>query len=393
MQRKLLQESNADRNSIITAVADGRRRRTLEILRDRTGFLDEDELATNLAATETGKRLFEVTKEEFRETLVSLRHTHLPALADANLVEWDDRSGVVSATDHPVHDDPKFARILNVEADDWDEVLGNLADGRRRIVLSAISAADGAVDREALARSVAAREHGVSEVEVPPRDARDVLVSLHHVHLPKLDEAGLVEYDRETETVAYAGHPELDDEWLLFETEETPRGILADAERTDDIWTLQGTQDIVARAHTLFDRAEDELFIMATTTGLIQEGCIRRLQAAIDRGVDVYVGSQTPAVRDLVRERLPGAVIWEPQTDWLNMAPSDRRVGRLVFADREAIMLATLGEEIDDGGYEERAITGAGSDNGVVMLMREMLGSRLDHLDAQSEDFRSQLPL
>jgi hypothetical protein len=392
MQSKLLQESGSDRNAIVTSMTDRRRRWALDLVRNRNGAVPTDELATHLAATETGKRLFEVSEEEFRRELVGLRHTHLPALSDADLVDWDEESGAVASSDHPVHDDPKFDRILDVEADDWDGVLESLADERRRIALSVLSAADGTVDRERLAASVAARAECVSETEVPPRDAKDVLLSLHHVHLPKLDEAGLVEYDHKAEEVAYAGHPELNEEWLLFETEETPRGILADAERSDDIWTLQGTQDIVARAHTLFDSANDELFVMATTTGLIQEGCVRRLQAALDRGVDVYVGSQTAEVRDLVRERIPEAVIWEPQTDWLNMAPSERCVGRLVFADREAVMLGTLGDEIAAGGYEERAITGAGSDNDVVVLMREMLGSRLDHLDAQSEDFRSQLP-
>jgi len=393
MQSKLLQDPGSDRNHIVTSMTNRRRRWTLDLVRDRSRAVPTDELATHLAAMETGKQLFEVSEEEFRRELVGLRHTHLPTLSDADLVDWDEERDAVASSDHPVHDDPKFDRILDVEADDWDGVLESLADERRRIALSVLSAADGTVDRERLAASVAAREECVSETEVPPRDAKDVLLSLHHVHLPKLDEAGLVEYDHEAEEVAYAGHPELNEEWLLFETEETPRGILADAERSDDIWTLQGTQDIVARAHTLFDSADDELFVMATTTGLIQEGCVRRLQAALDRGVDVYVGSQTAEVRDLVRERIPEAVIWEPQTDWLNMAPSERRVGRLVFADREAVMLGTLGDEIAAGGYEERAITGAGSDNGVVVLMREMLGSRLDHLDAQSEDFRSQLPL
>ncbi|NHN47366.1 hypothetical protein G9464_07125 [Halostella sp. JP-L12] len=393
MQSKLLQEPESDGNSIINAVTHGRRRRTLELLRECGGALDAEGLATHLAAVENEKRLFEVTEDEFRETLVALRHNHLPALADANLIERDEESGAVAVSDHPVHDDPKLDQIVSVEADDWDAVLESLAEGRRRVALTVLSAADGPVDRDRLARAVVAREQGVDEIEVPPRDAEDVLVTLHHVHLPMLDDAGLVEYDRDADEVAYAGHPDLDEEWLLFETGETPRPILADAERSDDVWTVHGTEDVVARAHTLFDRADDELFIMATTTGLIQEGCIRRLQAALDRGVDVYVGSQTPEVRDLVRERLPEAVIWEPQMDWLNMAPSERRVGRLVFADREAIMLGTLGDEIETGVYEETALTGAGTDNGVVMLVRELLGSRLDHLDAQSEDFRSQLPL
>ena len=63
-----------------------------------------------------------------------------------------------------------------------------------------------------------------------------------------------------------------------------------------------------------------------------------------------------------------------------------------MFADREAVMIGTLGEG-DNGDYDETAITGEGENNSLVVLLREMLGSRLDHLDAQSEDFLTQIPL
>jgi hypothetical protein len=53
----------------------------------------------------------------------------------------------------------------------------------------------------------------------------------------------------------------------------------------------------------------------------------------------------------------------------------------------------TLGERTADGGYRETAITGEDEDDSLVVLLRQVLGSRLDHLDAQGEDFRSQVPL
>lgn len=133
--------------------------------------------------------------------------------------------------------------------------------------------------------------------------------------------------------------------------------------------------------------------MMFTVDGLIEQACLRRIRAALDRGVDVYIGSQTPALRDLVREEAPEVTLWEPQLDWLNLPTAREKVGRLIMADREAIMLGTLGEETAEGVYEETAITGTGENNALVMLMRELLGSRLDHLDEQSEDFLSEIPL
>jgi hypothetical protein len=67
---------------------------------------------------------------------------------------------------------------------------------------------------------------------------------------------------------------------------------------------------------------------MVTTDGLLRPGCVHGLQDALDRGVDVYVyvyvGSQTSAVRDLVREEVHGATIWKPQLDWFHPRRSAR---------------------------------------------------------------------
>lgn len=55
-------------------------------------------------------------------------------------------------------------------------------------------------------------------------------------------------------------------------------------------------------------------------------------------------------------------------------------------------MLALLDEPGADGQYpEEKAMVGGGVDNPLVVLVRELLGPRLDHLDYQSADLRSQL--
>ena len=57
-------------------------------------------------------------------------------------------------------------------------------------------------------------------------------------------------------------------------------------------------------------------------------------------------------------------------------------------------MLGTLAEEHDETlGYRETVITGEGADSTLVVLIRELLGSRLDHLDAQSADFGSEIPM
>lgn len=46
--------------------------------------------------------------------------------------------------------------------------------------------------------------------DVPDEHERDVELALHHFDLPKLIEAGLVDYDRRTAAVSYIGDPALE---------------------------------------------------------------------------------------------------------------------------------------------------------------------------------------
>lgn len=376
--------------ALLTSLRSTSRREVLEILRNRSAPIDVQELATNLAARVGEKSLLEVTPEEVAAIRVDLRHVHLPHLSQAGLVDWDRSAGTVTTMNHPALSDPTFEAMLAVDAPDWNAVVDAVASRRRRVVLATLRDADGPLTRPDLVERVHARleDAGADESLTPD----ELLTELHHAHLPKLEAAGLVASD-DAGTVEYHGHPALADEWLDFGDDETPSAILPSARRSDDLWTIEGREDIVAHGQSLFDAADDELFLMVTTDGLLDEECIRRLQAAVDRGVDAYLGSQTPAVRDLVRERVPEVSLWEPQLDWLNLPPDHETVGRLVMADREAVMLATLGDETDGPHREETAIAGAGENNPLVALLRELLGSRLDHLDAQSEDFLEQLPL
>ncbi|UPW00800.1 hypothetical protein M0R88_01540 [Halorussus gelatinilyticus] len=76
--------------------------------------------------------------------------------------------------------------------DSLDATFDVLASERRRRVLYALHRRSGPVALSDLAEAVAASED--AEIE-------RVAASLHHVHLPKLATANVVEYDRETKSV------------------------------------------------------------------------------------------------------------------------------------------------------------------------------------------------
>lgn len=83
-----------------------------------------------------------------------------------------------------------------------DTVFESLANERRRYVLYHLrSTLDNVATFTELRDAVASRE---SETGLPSQETVDrVAISLKHSHLPKLDDAGLIDYDVRTETIRY----------------------------------------------------------------------------------------------------------------------------------------------------------------------------------------------
>jgi len=85
------------------------------------------------------------------------------------------------------------------EDDEIDTAFELLADRRRRAVLEVLRTAPrGALELPALVDAVA------TEFDA---DDEDLESQLYHHHLPKLERAGVVEYDREEGVVVYDSHP------------------------------------------------------------------------------------------------------------------------------------------------------------------------------------------
>lgn len=84
---------------------------------------------------------------------------------------------------------------------DVDLLFDALTSPRRRYVLAHLQQAESALALSDLATDVAHWELDSETASVPEDTRKAIYVSLHHVHLPKLADAGLLTYDQETETV------------------------------------------------------------------------------------------------------------------------------------------------------------------------------------------------
>jgi len=89
-----------------------------------------------------------------------------------------------------------------------DKLHRILASERRRLILSYLattSAETTGIDE--LINAVARREH---PHRGPATYREHIEIDLHHVHLPKLADAGVIEYDPVSETVQYDGSEKLE---------------------------------------------------------------------------------------------------------------------------------------------------------------------------------------
>ena len=269
-----------------------------------------------------------------------------------------------------------------------------LAGERNRAILTLLRDAARPLHVNELAERLVARESTLLSSSDHERELERVRLTLHHNHLPKLAEVGLVEYDCEENIATFQDSIAVDAEWLDVEavSELQARFGMGSGADKRSIGVVEGRESVIERGKQLADEAEEELFLMYVSEDLLEDDCLSHAGNAIERGVDISLGSQNPAVRRQVRSQLPEATIWEPQSDWMDVPSRYPKVGRLVLADREKLMFALLDEPDADGTYAETAVTAEGEQNPLVVLVRKLLGPRLDHLDYQSETFRSELP-
>lgn len=274
-----------------------------------------------------------------------------------------------------------------------EDQLALLCDGRNRTVCEILGSTGGPLLVEELADRLVTRGAGVIRSEVYDEKLDRTRIDLHHGRLPKLADADLIEYDPATNLASAGSSPASDVAWRDETDLEQLVSFLETHHEGEEgsFGVIEGLDSAFRYARKLAGEAEEELFGIYASTELLEDECLSHGEEALARGVDIHIGSQNDTVRDLCRENLPGATVWEPQVDWLNTSTYPR-VGRLVLVDRRKVMFSVLEEPASTGDpSREIALVGNGEDDPLVTLVRELLGPRLDHLDYQSDGFRSEV--
>ncbi|WP_218153762.1 DUF7344 domain-containing protein [Halopelagius inordinatus] len=89
-----------------------------------------------------------------------------------------------------------------------DVLFGVLAKRRRRVALRCLVAYDTPMTLADLADEVAVREREATLAQIPADDVMQVYLSLYHAHVPKLGDAGFVEYSQEQDLVRLTEEPD-----------------------------------------------------------------------------------------------------------------------------------------------------------------------------------------
>lgn len=208
--------SKTAKTEVYECLSGRRRREVLSVLQARDGAVSERDLAERVAARiDDAPRGAGPSEDRVSRVQTGLHHTHVPKLAEVGLVERRD-DGVALETDHPALGDPavEWATETSAAEDRLDAVFEALADGRRQRVLEALVEMYHPLEPREIAVLVAAREENCSPQSVSTEAVDSVHTSLHHVHLPVLAEADLVERDESEGTVTYDDSHDLPVAWV-----------------------------------------------------------------------------------------------------------------------------------------------------------------------------------
>ena len=84
---------------VIGLLADERRRHALRCLLEH-GALPLADLADEVAVRERGEPIGEIPAEDVKNVYMSLYHSHVPKLAEANVVAYDQDADAVALDEH-----------------------------------------------------------------------------------------------------------------------------------------------------------------------------------------------------------------------------------------------------------------------------------------------------
>ncbi|ADB60836.1 transcriptional regulator, TrmB [Haloterrigena turkmenica DSM 5511] len=139
------------------------------------------------------------------------------------------------------------------------------------------------------------------------------------------------------------------------------------------VWTVTGREAVASRVNEFIADADEQIVYM-TVDELLTDDHLDQLQAADDRGVDIYLAGISDDVQDQIQEIIPSAELFETLWEW-----RDTPAGSLLITDEKtALVSALVNGSSGANEIEETAIWGAGDRNSLVVVLRAIFTWRLN---------------
>lgn len=146
-----------------------------------------------------------------------------------------------------------------------------------------------------------------------------------------------------------------------------------------EVWSLSGSEGIASRTQELITDADREIVFILGARSPPTSATVGKLNRAVDRDVEVYLGATDDDIRDHVDEAVPDAQVFESGLDWLKSDASgppedvESAISQLLLIDRNVVLIGSITPTENED--TERAVFGRGFSNGLIVILRRILST------------------
>lgn len=140
-----------------------------------------------------------------------------------------------------------------------------------------------------------------------------------------------------------------------------------------DVWVMEGLDAVGERLADMVDDADERIVMAVATESLLETDLPAALGRAVDRGVDVTVGSPGEPIRQQVGSAAPDATVVETWTWWESYPIRPGAMSAVCMGDSESLLVSADAGSSLPGVSNHRAVWTDSAETPLVKLMRPLL--------------------
>ncbi|MFC7128808.1 DUF7344 domain-containing protein [Haloferax chudinovii] len=191
--------SEISKDEVFDILKSSRRRSTIRMVSQSGSPLTIEEIAERIAAQENDKARSQLTSDERKRVYIALYQTHLKKLSEKGVIEFDEANGTVrrgELFDAYLRSLREYIPENGGGQRELDNRFHILQNARRRMVIDILEDVDSPVSIGDLAERIASNETDKAIGQLTSSERKRVYTALYQAHLPKLDDANVIDFDK-----------------------------------------------------------------------------------------------------------------------------------------------------------------------------------------------------